>query len=462
MPSIDPEMMQTIILIDDFSNPTALASPVTSFALKMLVDFCTTDEIYQQSVIALVVVMMLPTRAYKQTVLIPKYGPLTNIGSIDGTACRFSFSVLSSYLDSCITLSCCPEGIDSLLCSVFFDPRVSCNLVGAQMTGVMEALLPIQGDGKLLLSLMTRRCAKLVPLWAAAVCIQQVQHIFKKSAGGTPPLGLPVASWTGIIESFIQLRFSSGVLPASEILRAEEWRLTYLITAERLPPDSPSPPFGKTTVCNLNVDVRRHLGHDHKLLSYRMYWILEMGEKFPAQASPLHLHLIDVDLEIVRPRSSNDAEVCISPIDNVQKSSCNATFNVFNWFRNVDGGLWPRSGSISSSDARAMIRHRWITDEDEDLSEGRASKDTDQEEPNSILVQQWVVSVEESAEEDAVVEDALDEVVDGEGSSGAGSSGAGCWAVPSGSGVDPKSKWDFPTWAITSKQSLIENGQVLS
>jgi hypothetical protein len=93
--------------------------------------------------------------------------------------------------------------------------------------------------------------------------------------------------------------------------------------------------------------------------------------------------------------------VCTSPIDSVQKSSCNATFNIFNWFRNVDGGLWPRSGSDSSSDARAVIRHRWITDEDEDLCEGRASKGIDQQEPDSIRVQEWLVRVKESAEEDA-------------------------------------------------------------
>jgi hypothetical protein len=155
---------------------------------------------------------------------------------------------------------------------------------------------------------MTRRCPKLVPLWAAAICIRQVQYIFKKSAGGTPPLGLPVASWTGILESFIQLRYTSNVLLASEILQAEEWRLTYLTSAERLPPNTPSPPFGKTTVCNLNVDVREHLGHDHKLLSYRMYWVLKTGEKLPAQASPLRLHPTDFDFEIVRPRSSRHAE----------------------------------------------------------------------------------------------------------------------------------------------------------
>jgi hypothetical protein len=107
---------------------------------------------------------MLLACAYKQTVLILKYSLLTNIRLIDSTAYRFSFSVLLLYLDSYITLSCCPKGIDSLLCSVFFNLRVFCNLVKAQIISVIKALLLIQGNSKLLLSLITRQCAKLVLL----------------------------------------------------------------------------------------------------------------------------------------------------------------------------------------------------------------------------------------------------------------------------------------------------------
>jgi hypothetical protein len=251
------------------------------------------------------------------------------------------------------------------------------------MTGIMEVLLPVQDDGRILLSLMTRRCPKLVSLWSAAICIRHVQHIFRKAAGGTPPLALPVASWTGIVESFIQVRYISDDLLASEILRAKEWRHIYLITAERLPPDAPSPPFRKTDIRNLNTNVRMHLGHDHKLISYRIYWNLKSGQKFLAQASPVNLHPINFAFEIARPTSSNTA-VCISPIDNAQKSSCNATFSIFNWLRNAEeGGLWPRAGSDSSSDARTVMRHRWITDEDADLSdEGASTTQT-----NTILIQ---------------------------------------------------------------------------
>jgi hypothetical protein len=61
----------------------------------------------------------------------------------------------------------------------------------------------------------------------------------------------------------------------------------------------------------------------------------------------------------------------------------------------------------SSSDVRAVIRHRWITDEDEDIYKGRVLKDIDQQEPDSIRVQEWLVRIKESAEEDAIVETLL-------------------------------------------------------
>jgi hypothetical protein len=189
-----PFIHSTMMLTNGFSDQVALVSPATSFALKMLANFCATEEIYEQSIILLVVAMMLLAHAYRETVLILKCSPLNNIGLMDFAASKLSFRVLLSLLDSLITLSCCPKGIDSLLCIVFFDLGVSYNLIGAQMTGIMEALLLVQDDGRILLSLMTRRCPKLVPLWAAAICIRQVQRIFRKAARGNPPLGLPVAS----------------------------------------------------------------------------------------------------------------------------------------------------------------------------------------------------------------------------------------------------------------------------
>lgn len=113
-------------------------------------------------------------------------------------------------------------------------------------------------------------------------------------------------------------------------------------------------PFGKTDVRNLNIKVRMHLRHDHRLLSYEIYWVVKSCQKPSAQASPINLCPIDFTLEIARPISNNT--VCMSPIDNAQKSFCHATFSIFNWPRNrEEGGLWLRADSDSSNDARVVI-----------------------------------------------------------------------------------------------------------
>ena len=57
------------------------------------------------------------------------------------------------------------------------------------------------------------------------------------------------------------------------------------------------------------------------------------------------------------------------------------------------------------------MRHRWITDEDEDLSGGSALKDLDQQGSNSIRVQDWSVCAKESAEKVVVVEDTVVETL---------------------------------------------------
>jgi len=170
------------------------ASSTTQFALQMLADVCTTEELFQQSIITLAVVMMLPSRAYNKTVLLPQCSPSIDLKAGSTATRKSTFHKLISNLDKCMSLSCSPEGIDSLLCSVFFDPAVSCNLIGGQMTGTMDALLPLHEGGKTFLRVISKQFPKLIPLWAAAICIHEAEFIFGKCAGGTPPPDLPVAS----------------------------------------------------------------------------------------------------------------------------------------------------------------------------------------------------------------------------------------------------------------------------
>ena len=53
---------------------------------------------------------------------------------------------LFKYLNRYITLSCCDEGIASLLCSAFFEPKVPCNLIGAHLSGVRKAIEPARSE----------------------------------------------------------------------------------------------------------------------------------------------------------------------------------------------------------------------------------------------------------------------------------------------------------------------------
>jgi len=84
-----------------------------------------------------------------------------------------------------------------------------------------------------------------------------------------------ISAWSYILSAHWVEALKSGSLDA----QAEEWRNMYLITAGRLPPFAPSPLFGKTDESNLNIDIRKHLRRDHQLLSCRMYWVLETGER---------------------------------------------------------------------------------------------------------------------------------------------------------------------------------------
>jgi hypothetical protein len=69
-------------------------------------------------------------------------------------------------------------------------------------------------------------------------------------------------------------------------------------------PWSPAPPFGSTPVRNLSLEVRAHLTHMHRPVSWRIHWVLESGERVPAspqnQIRPVQVH------DIYRP-SKEDA-----------------------------------------------------------------------------------------------------------------------------------------------------------
>ena len=256
--------------------------PNSSLAFNSLVGFCRSEGIAKECIsAALSVVLMLPEHD-TNTLKLP---PLIRPKHLDATRGfrEIYYDKLFGCLNSCITLSCNPEGIYSLLCSGFFDPKVPCNLAGAYLLGINDALEPVKNDPKTLAHLMVRQSPKISPLWLAAIWSGRASKILASATGGLPPINFPVASWTGTQQSFIQIGYPSVGDQADTIPRACEYSVIYFVKPNPGIPFTPSPPFGEAPIWNISLEVNAHLRHDHKPLESRTYWILENSEQLPAQ-----------------------------------------------------------------------------------------------------------------------------------------------------------------------------------
>lgn len=123
-------------------------------------------------------------------------------------------------INSCITLSCAEERIRSLLCSLFFEPTVPCNLVGAQLSGVKSATQSINNNSRIAALLMAKRSRKIYPLWETAIWVDGTIKIFAYTIKGMPPINIPGASWRGTLQSFIQAKYHSTTSRTGFVPRA--------------------------------------------------------------------------------------------------------------------------------------------------------------------------------------------------------------------------------------------------
>ena len=270
-------------------------TPITSWAFDFLNHFCAIKGIHTQSIAALAIVLTLTART-NNPIKLPTPCALIDSTQTSQAPPHIYYDEEFIQLDKCITLSCSWQGIESLLCCVFFDPSVPCNLVGAQMTGALEALSQCKDDRRTLARVMANICPKLSLLWLAVIWTGEAEGIIKCIEGGTQPINLAAASWTGMTESFVQINYLSSSCPNGQVMRAKEYILTYLTEPEVPPPFTPSPPFGVTDETNLSIGVRTHLEHTHMLLTYDMHWILENDDRLPSYPTPLSLNLINIAL----------------------------------------------------------------------------------------------------------------------------------------------------------------------
>jgi hypothetical protein len=273
---------------------------MTLWAFDFLNHFCVSKDIHTQSIAALTIVLTMAAGTNK-LIKLPTPCALLDSTQTSQAPPHICHDEEFLQLDKCITLSCSWQGIESLLCSVFFNPSVPCNLVGAQMTGALEALSQLKDDRRTLARVMSNICPKLSLLWLAVIWTGEAEGVIKCVEGGTQPINLAAASWTGMTESFVQINYLSSSCPNGQVMRAEEYVLTYLTEPEVPPPFTPSPPFGVTDETNLSIGVRTHLEHSHMPLTYDMYWILENDDRLPGYPAPLSLNPIKVTLMQVIP-----------------------------------------------------------------------------------------------------------------------------------------------------------------
>lgn len=233
------------------------ASPNSFEAFNLLQSFCESNDIDKECIAAaLALVLILPDTSFGP-IKLPPPTLKPNILFVQHPGNAYC-GKLFKCLNRCITLSCIPEGITSLLCSVLFDPKVPCNLIGAYLLGITEAFEPAKSDPQKLARLMATRSLELSPLWSTAIWSGQATRILNCAMNGMPPVSLPIASWTATMQSFVQAEYLAAAHQTDFIPRACEYSLIYLVSPPANMPLTPSPPFGETAGLNISLDVREH------------------------------------------------------------------------------------------------------------------------------------------------------------------------------------------------------------
>ena len=262
-------------------------SPTSLRAFNSLEAFCLSEGVTKDcSAAALALVLMFPEHS-AGSITLPPLVAIGREGHGPRTAEALYLEDIYDCLGRCITMSCCKEGIASLLCSGLFEPRIPCNLIGAHLAGIGRAIEHVRKNPEGLAQVLTGLIPRASSLWLAAIRIGQANTILDYALGGMPPINLLMASWLGIPQSFVQTGHDQISSRDGFIPRALEFTTMYFVESNANIPITPSPPFGETAVSQMNLDTRQHLFHNHRPLQAVTYWILRTEELYAVQTNLL-------------------------------------------------------------------------------------------------------------------------------------------------------------------------------
>ncbi|RAH62666.1 hypothetical protein BO85DRAFT_386175 [Aspergillus piperis CBS 112811] len=337
-------------------------TPDSSLAFDILVDFCISEGLEMELITGLASVLLLTSRNTPSPILAPAVAAPTASAASPPRAKHAVFYELYQSTDKFLTLSSTQDALDSLICSAFFDPSIPCNFMGAASLGVRKALSTADKmDNQQLLRAITYTNPSLCHFWGAAIRGGQVDSFLNMSLYTLPPICLVTAFWTDTTQSFLQRRYCSSEIEKKVVTRANEFQTSFYCRSGTSVPWSPAPPFGKTTVENISLEIRQHLGHMHRPISWSTYWVLNSGKRLPA-TKQRHIHQSQVQ-RIYHPSSTEHPnDVPYIEQNAADEQSAVATSRLFNWHRSYDDGIWLDDGTGDIETIRRLQQHQWIID----------------------------------------------------------------------------------------------------
>ncbi|PWY87336.1 hypothetical protein BO94DRAFT_465922 [Aspergillus sclerotioniger CBS 115572] len=394
-----PWMLKDRKIKPEKSDNWVQAPPNSSLAFDILLKFCVAEGLEAELLVGLASVLILTSRDIPPPKLSP---PITISQSPTPQAPPHStkqgnvFYKVFDSLDKVIFLSSTQDAFDSMICSAFFDPSVACNLLGASSLGIKRVLFPSgELDNQRLLRAIAKQAPHLSPLWAAAICTNQAASLLRMSLNRLPPLCLPAAFWTNTLQSFLQATYQKI---GAHDLSGYRVPKSYFCRPAASIPWPPSPPFGSTIIKNVSLEVKEHLEHGHRPLSWQVYWVTKSGADIPATGR----HQINPP-GINKAPYADGKEPCeeyqCHERETADGQSWSATSRLFNWHRDYDDGIWLDDGTKSIEAVRQMQVHLWIVNPFDDNGQHDPVEEEDKDhQVHTESILDWYAEVERCQE----------------------------------------------------------------
>lgn len=251
-----------------------LDTPSSDVALEYICRFCRHHDLDDQFFASLAAALYIPSLSGATIPLPVPKNPATKPRLISTSALtkdsNSAYLEYRQFLPYYMTLSCNPVGIQSLLCSAFYNNNVKCNLVSAWLRPCFATIDPLieHGEFTKLATLLGNRQPNIAALWLGAIIVGIAKSVIREVHSGLTALDLHAAAWTSTMQTFMTV--NPGKVTGPSILREDECRLLFILGNQgytRLP-RCPWKPFGSTPLTDTELEIQHHANCNCHCLEY--------------------------------------------------------------------------------------------------------------------------------------------------------------------------------------------------